>query len=60
MVFEPRRIWLIASLVLAAAAAPAAAQETKKVDPVVVTATRVETPAEQLGVSLNVVTEDDF
>ena len=52
---------LIAGLAVAAtAAAPAAAQETKKVDPVVVTATRVATPAEQLGVSLNVVTEDDF
>ena len=52
---------LIAGLAVAATAVgPVAAQETKKVDPVVVTATRVATPAEQLGVSLNVVTEDDF
>lgn len=48
---------LVAMLV---AAAPVDGQETKKVDPVVVTATTVATPAEQLGVSLNVVTEDDF
>ena len=34
--------------------------ETKKVDPVVVTATTVPTPAEQLGVSLNVITGEEF
>jgi vitamin B12 transporter len=54
--------WLLAAL-------PAAAQETKpeekraeakSVDPVVVTATTVPTKAEQLGVALSVVTEDDF
>jgi len=42
------------------AAAPAAAQETKKVDPVVVTATTVETLAEQLGVALSVIPGEDF
>ena len=55
-------MWLLAAL-------PAAAQETKPedkkveaktVDPVVVTATTVATPATQLGVALSVVTEDDF
>src|SRR5260370_130462 len=55
-------LWLLAAL-------PAAAQETKPedkkveaktVDPVVVTATTVATPATQLGVALSVVTEDDF
>ena len=55
-------MWLLAAL-------PAAAQEvkpeekkveTKQVDPVVVTATTVATPATQLGVALSVVTEDDF
>lgn len=46
--------------VMLALAAPAAAQETKKVDPVVVTATTVDTPAEQLGVALTVVTGEDF
>jgi len=30
--------------------------EAKKVDPVVVTATTIATPAEQLGVALNVIT----
>jgi vitamin B12 transporter len=47
-----------------ALAAPATAQETKqetkRVDPVVVTATTVDTPAEQLGVALTVVTGEDF
>lgn len=43
-----------------AAAGPSAAQETQKVDPVVVTATTVATPAEQLGVSLNVIPGEDF
>jgi vitamin B12 transporter len=50
--------------VMLALAAPAAAQETKQetkqVDPVVVTATMVGTPAEQLGVALTVVTGEDF
>ena len=46
--------------VMLALAAPAAAQETKQVDPVVVTATMVDTPAEQLGVALTVVTGEDF
>jgi len=46
--------------VMLALAAPAAAQETKKMDPVVVTATTVDTPVEQLGVALTVVTGEDF
>ena len=48
---------LVAMLVVAA---PVGAQETKKVDPVVVTATTVDTPAQQLGVALTVVTGEDF
>jgi len=48
---------LVAMLV---AAAPVAGQETKQVDPVVVTATTVDTPAGQLGVALTVVTGEDF
>jgi vitamin B12 transporter len=47
-------------MAILAAAAPVAAQETKKVDPVVVTATTVETPTEQLGVALSVVTGEDI
>ena len=55
-------LWLLAVV-------PAAAQEakpedkkveTQQVDPVVVTATTVATPATQLGVALSVVTENDF
>jgi vitamin B12 transporter len=46
--------------VMLALAPPAAAQETKQVDPVVVTATTVDTPAQQLGVALTVVTGEDF
>ncbi len=34
--------------------------DTKKVDPVVVTATTIATPAEQLGVALSVITGEDF
>ena len=41
-------------------AAPGAAQEAKKLEPVVVTATKIETPAEEIGASVSVVTEDDF
>jgi len=38
----------------------AGAQEQKSVDPVVVTATKVETPAEQIGASITVVDGEDF
>jgi vitamin B12 transporter len=51
-------VWLLAlslSLPLAARA-----QERKSVDPVVVTATTVETPVEQLGASVSVVNGQDF
>jgi len=47
-------------LALTGLAGVAAAQETKKLEPVVVTATKTETPAGQLGASVSVVTEDDF
>ena len=51
-------VWL---LVLSLSAPLAArAQEPKRVDPVVVTATTVETPAEQLGASVSVVNGQDF
>jgi vitamin B12 transporter len=51
-------VWL---LVLSLPAVPAGwAQEPKSVDPVVVTATKVETPAEQLGASVSVVNGQDF
>jgi len=49
-------------LLVLSLAAPAWAQEQepKRVDPVVVTATPVATPAEQLGASVTVVNGDDF
>jgi vitamin B12 transporter len=55
-----RRTITLVFMVMLATAVPAAAQETKNVDPVVVTATTVATPAEQLGVSLNVIPGEDF
>ena len=50
----------VASAVGAQETRPETNPETKKVDPVVVTATTVPTPAEQLGVSLNVITGEDL
>src|SRR5439155_27259796 len=47
-------------LLLAWGAAAARAEETRKMEPVVVTATTVETPAEQLGATVSVITEEDF
>jgi vitamin B12 transporter len=53
--------WLLATLPAAAQEAkPEVKAETKSVDPVVVTATTVPTPATQLGVALSVITESDF
>lgn len=40
--------------------ATVSAQDAKKLEPVVVTATKTETPAEQLGASVTVVTGEDF
>lgn len=50
--------WWLVLILLAPLAAQA--QEPKRVDPVVVTATPVETPAEQLGASVSVVNGEDF
>jgi vitamin B12 transporter len=51
-------VWLLVLALIAPLAAHA--QEPKRVDPVVVTATPVETPAEQLGASVSVVNGEDF
>jgi len=49
--------WLLAALPVAAQETkPVERAETKVVDPVVVTATTVPTPATQLGVALSVIT----
>ena len=45
---------------LALAASAAAAQEMKQGDPVVVTATKIETPAEQLGASVSVIPGEEI
>src|SRR5713226_6151802 len=53
--------WLLAGWPAAAQETkPEEKAETKNVDPVVVTATTVPTPATQLGVALSVITESDF
>src|SRR2546427_5454886 len=54
-----RIVWIVA-LVVAATARVAAAQEVQKLEPVVVTATKIETPAAEVGASVSVVTENDF
>ncbi|MDP2625379.1 MAG: TonB-dependent receptor [Candidatus Rokubacteria bacterium] len=52
--------WALAGMLLAAFPPAAPAQESKRVEPVVVTATRIETPAAEVGTSVSVVTEEDF
>jgi vitamin B12 transporter len=47
-------------LALAATGIAARAQEVRRIEPVVVTATKLETPAAELGASVTVVTEEDF
>ena len=53
-----RNVWLVVALLLTGGAEAAA--QTRYVDPVVVTATKVETPQERLGASVTVVTGDDI
>jgi vitamin B12 transporter len=55
----PRTSW-IAAVVLALMVSTAHAQEVKQAEPVVVTATRTETPAEQLGASVTVITGEEI
>src|SRR5437588_5097091 len=55
----PRTSW-IAVVVLAVMVSTAHAQEVKHAEPVVVTATRTETPAEQLGASVTVITGEEI
>lgn len=50
----------IALLSVMILAVPAFAQEVKKLEPVVVTATKIETPPEQLGASVSVITEEEL
>lgn len=57
-----RLVWLLALSLTAPAVAAGQEQnpEQKAVEPVVVTATKVETPSEQIGASISVVNGDDF
>src|SRR5580765_5544090 len=68
---EHMRLGMAVMLIALALAAPVAAQTnasvtseprpvTKVVDPVVVTATKLETPAQQLGASVSVIDGEDF
>jgi vitamin B12 transporter len=54
------RIVGMAAAVLWLAVVAAAAQEPERVDPVVITATKVETPASRVGASVTVITEDEL
>jgi len=54
------RVLAVVLLLMGLAAVPAAAQETKKLEPVVVTGTRIETPAEQVGASVTIIEGDAF
>ena len=54
-----RKLWLV-SVMMMVMVARAAAQEPRRLEPVVVTATTVATPAEQLGATVTVVDGDEF
>jgi len=51
--------WIVTAVALLAAA-PAVAEETQQAEPVLVTATRTETPAGQLGAAVTVITGDEI
>ncbi len=51
--------WMVLGVLLMSAAT-VGAQEPKRLEPVVVTATKIETPQERLGAAVDVITEDDL
>jgi vitamin B12 transporter len=51
---------VVSALIAAMISDPAAAQETKRLEPVVVTATKLEEPVERLGAAVTVISEDDL
>jgi vitamin B12 transporter len=51
---------VVVTVLLAATVSPAAAQEAKRLEPVVVTATKLEEPQERLGATVTVITEDEL
>jgi len=54
------RVLVVLLLLMLAVAMPAAAQETKKLDPVIVTGTKIETPAEQVGATVTVIDGEEI
>src|ERR671918_30838 len=54
------RAVVIVMALVTLAAVPARAQEAKGLEPVVVTGTRIETPAEQVGASVTLIEGDEF
>ena len=54
------RVRVVVIVTLAAAAGPVGAQERRELEPVVVTATKIEMPASEVGASVSVVTEQEF
>jgi vitamin B12 transporter len=55
-----KRMGALMVIVAALGAGPGLAQEPEKLEPVVVTATKIETPQEQLGASVTVITEEEL
>lgn len=53
-----RGLWIV--LLVMMLAQPVGAQEVEKLEPVVVTATKIETPQERLGASVTVITADEI
>src|SRR5262245_65670409 len=51
---------IVALVAVTLAAAPASAQEPKKLDPVIVTGTKIETPAEQVGATVTVIDGEEI
>ena len=54
------RVVTVLLLLMLPAVVPAAAQEPKKLDPVIVTGTKIETPAEQVGATVTVIEGDEI
>jgi vitamin B12 transporter len=54
------RIIAVALVLVALAVVAAGAQETRKLEPVIVTGTRIETPAEQVGASVTIIEGDEI
>src|SRR4249920_2991239 len=54
------RVLAVVVLLILSVAMPATAQEPKKLDPVIVTGTKIETPAEQVGATVTVIDGEEI